>query len=232
MAWTAETGHWLQTLPGVATRAELRVGNANGKVLAKRTGDTLVTHRGLSGPGPMDLSRHVEHARRTQPGGRIRVTVGWWPETTFAEAEQRLLDAAGESPNASIRSFLRWTLPARLAEALMAEAAGVDPATELGHLKREHRRALAHALVATEVPVTGDRGFDHAEATAGGVPLDEIDPKTFQSRRCPGLHLAGEVLDVDGRIGGYNFQWAWASGYVAGTSAAEVARNAATRSSQ
>ena len=220
VAWTAEPGHWLQTLPGVALRAEVRVANANGKVLARQVGDTLVTHQGLSGPAPMDLSRHVEHARRAEPGGRLKVTVGWWPETTFDQAEKRLLEAAAQSPNAGLRSFLKWTLPVRLAEALLAGPVGVDPATELGHLKREHRRALAHALVATEVPVNGDRGFDHAEATAGGVPLDEVDPRTFQSRRTPGLFLAGEVLDVDGRIGGYNFQWAWASGFLAGTSAA------------
>lgn len=223
VAWTAEPGHWLQQLPGVALPAEVRVATANGKVLARQVGDTLVTHQGLSGPAPMDLSRHIEHARRTEPGGRVRVTVGWWPETTFDQAEARLLAAAEESPNAALRSWLKWTVPARLAEALLAGPVGVDPATPLGHLKREHRRALAHALVGTEIPVSGDRGFDHAEATAGGVPLDEVDPKTFESRRCPGLFLAGEVLDVDGRIGGYNFQWAWASGHVAGRAVSPLA---------
>ena len=66
------------------------------------------------------------------------------------------------------------------------------------------------------LPVTGDRGFTHAEVTAGGVPLAEIQLATMASRIVPGLHLCGEICDVDGRIGGYNFQWAWASGYVAG----------------
>jgi predicted flavoprotein YhiN len=68
----------------------------------------------------------------------------------------------------------------------------------------------------------GDRGFTVAEATAGGVPLAEVRLETMESRVCPGLHLAGEVLDVDGRIGGFNFQWAWASGFVAGSSAARA----------
>jgi predicted flavoprotein YhiN len=67
--------------------------------------------------------------------------------------------------------------------------------------------------------VTGDRGFTVAEATAGGVPLAEVNLKTMESRCYPGLYLAGELLDVDGRIGGFNFQWAWASGFVAGTAA-------------
>jgi predicted flavoprotein YhiN len=72
------------------------------------------------------------------------------------------------------------------------------------------------ALVEMELPVTGSRGFAHAEVTAGGVPLRELDLDTMASRVCPGLSVCGEICDVDGRIGGYNFQWAWASGSVAG----------------
>jgi len=71
------------------------------------------------------------------------------------------------------------------------------------------------------LPITGDRGFAHAEVTAGGVPLTEVDVKTMESRLCPGLHLVGEILDADGRIGGFNFQWAWATGHIAGTAAAK-----------
>jgi predicted flavoprotein YhiN len=74
------------------------------------------------------------------------------------------------------------------------------------------------------VPITGDRGYTYAEVTAGGVPLSEVHLDTMESRVCPGLHLCGEILDVDGRIGGFNFQWAWASGYVAGRGAARARR--------
>ena len=81
---------------------------------------------------------------------------------------------------------------------------------------------LAKTARAYRLPVTGDRGFTHAEVTAGGVPLSETRLETMESRRCPGLHLVGEILDVDGRIGGFNFQWAWASGFVAGTAIGEV----------
>ena len=76
-------------------------------------------------------------------------------------------------------------------------------------------------MCASVLPVTGTRGWNHAEATAGGVPLSEVNLKTMESRICPGLYFCGEMLDVDGRIGGYNFQWAWASGFVAGTAAAQ-----------
>ena len=90
-------------------------------------------------------------------------------------------------------------------------------------LRRQERRRLLGVLFDLPLPVTGDRGFTHAEATAGGVPLDEIDIKTMASRRCPGLYLCGEILDVDGRIGGFSFQWAWATGHIAGASASAAA---------
>ncbi len=80
------------------------------------------------------------------------------------------------------------------------------------------------------VPVVGDRGFGHAEVTAGGVPLREIDLSSMESRVCTGLHLVGEICDVDGRIGGYNFQWAWASGFTAGTGIATALAGTASSS--
>ncbi len=85
----------------------------------------------------------------------------------------------------------------------------------MAHLTRERRHALVHALLDTALPVRGSRGFAYAEVTAGGVPLEEVDPATMESRVCPGLHLTGEILDVDGRLGGFNFQWAWSSAWVA-----------------
>jgi len=92
---------------------------------------------------------------------------------------------------------------------------GLEAPTSLTEFSRPSRRRLTHALVEWPVSVTGSRGYNYAEATAGGVALDEIDPATMASRRCQGLYLVGEMLDVDGRIGGFNFQWAWASARVA-----------------
>jgi predicted flavoprotein YhiN len=93
-----------------------------------------------------------------------------------------------------------------------------------GDLPRDARRRLVELLTAMPLEATGDRGFTVAEATAGGVPLSEVRLDTMESRICPGLHLAGEVLDVDGRIGGFNFQWAWSSGFLAGAAAARLGR--------
>jgi predicted flavoprotein YhiN len=123
-----------------------------------------------------------------------------------------LLEGRGRGTLAILREHLPDRLARRLCE--LADA----PTT--GDLTREARKRLVTLLTGTPLAVTGDRGFTLAEATAGGVPLSEVRLDTMESRLCPGLHFAGEVLDVDGRIGGFNFQWAWASGFLAGTAAA------------
>ena len=87
-------------------------------------------------------------------------------------------------------------------------------------MRREERRALAHAVCECELPVTGVMGHRKAEVTAGGVPIEEVDPRTMESRLAPGLCLAGEILDVDGKPGGSNLQWAWSTGWVAGKATA------------
>jgi predicted flavoprotein YhiN len=99
----------------------------------------------------------------------------------------------------------------------------VDPATRLAQVPRESRARLLDLLLARPLRVTGTLGYEKAEATAGGVPLAEVDPSTLESRRCPGLYLCGEILDVEGRLGGFNFQWAWSSGTVVGRAAARGA---------
>jgi hypothetical protein len=115
-------------------------------------------------------------------------------------------------------AFLRERVPERLARALV-EHARIEPTTSLRQLTRDQRKALASAVCALPLSIEGDRGFTYAEVTMGGVPLSEVRLDTMESRVCPGLYLAGEILDVDGRIGGFNFQWAWSSGFVAGCGA-------------
>jgi predicted flavoprotein YhiN len=117
---------------------------------------------------------------------------------------------------------LATRLPAAVADAWIA-AAGVPTDVTLAHVSRERRRRLVHALLESPLAVSDSRGYSYAEVTAGGVPLDEIDSATMQSRVCDGLYLVGEILDVDGRLGGFNFQWAWSSAWVA---AQAIARGA------
>jgi predicted Rossmann fold flavoprotein len=211
------SGHWLTALSGTSVEAELSVETAAGRRLHRDRGSLLFTHFGLSGPLAMDVSRHWIAARNVD--GDVRLRASLLPDETFERLEAALMAEAAERPRASPLSFVaRRGLPDRLAAAVVAEA-GVGAETLLTQLKKDERRRLVRALIALHLPVIRDRGFDYAEVTAGGVPLGEVDLATMESRVCPGLFLCGEILDVDGRIGGYNFQWAWASGKLAGEGA-------------
>ncbi len=208
-------GHWISALSGLTVQAELTLRSGTGKRLCAFADSTLCTHFGLSGPSVLNISRHWTMARFDDPGTRLELC--WTPGTDLEALDRMLVDAKGTS----VGAVLRERLPDRLVRAL-CDAAGVDHAATPQQLGRDRRRALAQLATATPLPVTGDRGYTFAEATAGGVPLAEVRLETMESRIVPGLHLAGEVLDVDGRIGGFNFQWAWSSGYVAGCSAAQA----------
>jgi len=202
-------GGFVRTLSGLTLPTRVTLRSGTGKALRAFTGSTLCTHFGISGPPVLDISRYWLHARLDDPAPFL--CVAWLPDVEEAEL-QETLGAKGGIP---VGAALRLLLPERLADALCREA-GVDRGISFHRLGREARRTLTQTVCAYRLPVTGDRGFTHAEVTAGGVPLAETRLDTLESRVCPGLHLVGEILDVDGRIGGFNFQWAWASGFVAG----------------
>jgi predicted Rossmann fold flavoprotein len=209
---TLPKGHFITRLSGLAVDTALNVISTKGKKLASFSGSTLCTHFGLTGPTILDISRYYIEARSRDPG--VRLVVNWLPRVTTETLEGGLV-ALGKR---SITGCLERLLPDRLANALCV-AAGVDSKTPGHQLRREDRRRLALAVTRMTLPITGDRGFNYAEVTAGGVPLSEIHLDSMESRVCPGLYLCGEICDVDGRVGGFNFQWAWASGYTAGMSA-------------
>jgi len=204
--------HFIRDLSGLSLPTTLELRSSTSKRLLTITGPTLCTHFGLSGPAVLDISRYYLHRAAEDPGAHL--IINWLPGETFDSLDSELQTLAKATPI----SYLRKRLPERLALALCAQAA-VDPQTQGASLARDPRRALARALLESPLPITGSRGFSHAEVTAGGVPLAELHLDTLESRLCPGLHLVGEICDVDGRIGGFNFQWAWASGFVAGTAA-------------
>ena len=135
-------------------------------------------------------------------------------QKSFAEIEAQWTHDGRERSRASVQSTLSKQMPASAAAAVL-EALQISGDTPLAHFSRDDRRRLVHALVEWPLPVTGTRGYNFAEATAGGVALTEINPATMESRVVKGLYLVGEMLDVDGRIGGFNFQWAWSSARVA-----------------
>lgn len=214
---TLPRDHWITALSGVAVDAALDLRAGTGKRLQRFENALLCTHFGISGPLALDMSRYYLDARADDPAAAL--TVHWIPALT-AEQIDSALQAQGK---ASPLRYLTAHLPERLARAVCVQA-GIEPTAPASALTREQRRALVTLVMATPLPITGDRGFTYAEVTAGGVPVDELHLKTLESRVCAGLHLCGEICDVDGRIGGYNFQWAWSSGYVAGISAVEALR--------
>jgi predicted Rossmann fold flavoprotein len=209
-------GDFQRTLSGVSHPVELTVG-AEGRAPVRISGSLLWTHFGVSGPAVLDASRFWCRARLE--GRDATISACLLPGDDFEKVEKGILSAAAERPRLQIQNVLSERLPASVARAVLGEL-GLQGETPAGQLTRDDRRRLVHALVEWPLPVTGSRGYSFAEVTAGGIPLEEVDPTTMASRHCPGLYLVGEILDVDGRIGGFNFQWAWSTGWVAGAAVA------------
>lgn len=200
-------------LSGVTHRVELTIWIED-VVHIRFAGSMVWTHFGVSGPVALNASRHIERA--VAEGKSARVTIAVVPGWTFDRIEAHLIEIGRSHPKRTLATSLAALMPAAAA-GVWLEALELSPHQALSQLPRAVRRRLAHAVEEWEIPVAGTRGYTYAEATAGGIDLSEIDPSSMQSRVCPGLYLVGEVLDVDGRLGGFNFQWAWASARVAGT---------------
>jgi predicted Rossmann fold flavoprotein len=219
---------------GVAQDVELTVW-IDGAAGTRLTGALLWTHFGVSGPVALDASRHWHRA--ALDGRAVSITANFcvtkkgsgvdpfFVVATFEQTDEQWTMLTASRPKMSVLHALATRVPASLAAAMVA-VLDVDGRVELAHLSREDRRRLVHGLVTWPLPVTGSRGYNYAEVTAGGVALGEVDPSTLESRLCPGLFFVGEILDVDGRLGGFNFQWAWSSGRVAGAALAARHMNA------
>lgn len=195
-------------LSGVSLNVRLRARTSTSNKVIETSGGFLFTHRGYSGPSVLDIS----HAATRDKKAVIRVQ---WSFVSAADWEARLTDSAG-----LVSSVVAMHLPQRLAETLLHEC-GVPLSRRVHELRRAERVRLIDALTTYVLPWTGDEGFKKAEVTGGGVALDEVNPQTLESRRCPGLFLCGEMLDAFGPIGGHNFAWAWATGRLAGRGAAQ-----------
>ncbi len=204
---TLHKDHFLCQLRGITLPAQFDLWSSSQKRLQTFANSTLLTHFGLSGPAVLDMSRYYLAAKAADT--QTTLTVNWIPRMTPEQFDQALLSLGKKQPI----SLLRAHLPERMARALL-EQSGISD----GPLTRVLRKKLVSLVTRYPLPLSGDRGYNYAEVTAGGVPLTEINLKTMESRICPNLFFAGEICNVDGRIGGFNFQWAWSSGYVAGIS--------------
>jgi predicted Rossmann fold flavoprotein len=198
-------------LSGLSLRVRLR---AKGPGRTTETeGGFLFTHRGYSGPAVLDISHVCVRSAKEDIERRATVRVCWAALT--ADDWDTLLRTGDKG----VASTLAGVVPERLGLFLMAEA-GVPRDRRTSALKRSERVALVERLTAYVLPWTGHEGYKKAEVTGGGIALDEVDPRTLESRRHRGLHLCGEMLDAFGPIGGHNFAWAWSTGRTAGLGAA------------
>ena len=202
-------------LSGVSQEVELTT-RVDGLVVDRRRGSLLWTHFGVSGPVVMDASRFWTGARGAK--ARVEMRCNVLPDMNREEAERWLKARIAEQPKRALAKLISGHAPDRFA-AVLCRFLGVDPSMPSGQVTREQRQALLQGLIGLLLPIERDRGWNYAEVTAGGVPLNEINFRTMESHKAPGLYLIGEMLDCDGRIGGFNFQWAWATGYLAGRSA-------------
>ena len=213
-------------LAGVSHRAALTL-RADGAAVIQLAGALLWTHFGASGPVVLNMSRHWLRAQR-DGCANVELLLSVCPGETFESLDTWWLEQARTRPRAQASTLLSTLVPAAVALAFL-NASGVAPEATLAHVAKDDRRRVIRLLTALPLDVRDSRGYDHAEVTAGGVMLDEIDPATMESRVCPGLYLVGEILDVDGRLGGFNFQWAWASAWVASRAIARPIASAVTR---
>jgi predicted Rossmann fold flavoprotein len=185
----------------------------------KTDGPILVTHWGLSGPAILKLSAWGARGF-AEAGYQFPIQVNWVPPHTRDTLLKELAVVRDQNARKQLTTFSPVAMPQRLWERFVA-AAGITATTPWAHVSNPALQALATQLTAASFTVDGKSLFKDEFVTCGGVKLAEVDFKTMESRLCPGLYFAGEVLDVDGVTGGFNFQNAWTTGWLAGQAAAE-----------
>ena len=186
------------------------------KEVASDRGELQLTEYGVSGIPVFQISRNVALYEKKQPV----VSLNFLPDFSDKQLFYYLLQRAVNQSWKTMEQFLIGMFPKKLAHGLLRKA-GLSVMTKAEACSASAWKGLAELIMDYRVPITGTKGFEHAQVTAGGVDTEEIHGKTLESKLMKHLYFAGELLDVDGICGGYNLQWAWASGHVAGIHAAE-----------
>jgi predicted Rossmann fold flavoprotein len=223
---------WTKSLQGLAwpnaavTLSEIQSGPAakKKKPLCVERAEILFTHFGISGPVILDVSNTFVASKLR----RARLLVDFFPTQSAEQLDLQLLERFKQTPHRGVARALDGLLPNRLLEYLESSL-GEEGQCPVNRLPKTARLKLLNQLKQMQLTVTGTRGIEFGEVTAGGITFDEIDPATLQSKLAPGLFFAGEILDVAGRCGGFNLQAAFSMGYLAGTSAARHAAQVAAQ---
>ncbi len=195
-----DAAEWAPFVALAGVSLEVEIASGSGKQRGRFVEDLLFTHRGLSGPAVLQASSYWQAGETLQ--------IAFAPGTDWHQTLAR----AKASSRRQLGNELAIHLPQRLAQAWLARG-GLPAERPLPEVADKPLRQLAESLAAWRIAPNGTEGWKKAEVMAGGVDTREIDSKTLESKRAPGLHFIGEVVDVTGWLGGYNFQWAWASGY-------------------
>jgi len=204
-------GHWIRTLPGT-TLPDVLLSGPGRKI--QSSGPLLITHWGISGPAALRLSAFG--AREwSDLQYHLTLEVNWLPEWTDDQLRKWLQGQRKTAPAKLVRNSSPDLLPQRFWESFLSQPGGISPSTNWSQLSREQIHWMVETLRRGELPVAGKSMNKEEFVTCGGVDLREVDFSTMQSRLHPGLHFAGEVLDVDGVTGGFNFQAAWTTGWIA-----------------
>jgi predicted Rossmann fold flavoprotein len=184
------------------------------KTPLEQTGAFLITHWGVSGPAVLKLSAWAARVLHDQQY-QAQLIINWLPAYNPEVLRQQLMAVKGQLPQRSIASSCPFPVPKRLWQKLV-NYLGVSDGQKWAELSKKTLNQLVEELTQGTYAIQGKGVFKEEFVTCGGVPLAEVDFKTMESKICPGLYLAGEVLDIDGVTGGFNFQSAWTTGYLAG----------------
>lgn len=190
------------------------------RMIREEYGEILFTDYGLSGPPILQLSGYVSRAFASGPKSRIFVLLDFLPRITYEETLEILKTRAASFPERTLEDYLAGMFHKRLALGLLKKASDKPMSCKVSELSGREIKALADACKSLKISVTGTMPFANAQTTAGGISTADFNPATMESNKCGGLYACGEVLDIDGDCGGYNLQWAWSSGHLAGLSAA------------
>ncbi|MEX0938813.1 MAG: NAD(P)/FAD-dependent oxidoreductase [Pirellulales bacterium] len=221
---------WVRSLQGVAVadaivqvvdpatesigRGNNRRAKKSGGALIERRGSILFTHFGLSGPAVMDVSRAVTASAAPE---KLTLVIDLCPSQTAEELDSILRRMSETEGGKLVVTQIAQQVPRRLADAIVIHA-GAPEGRRAAELSKTERRAIVQQIKEQQIAIRGSLGFKKAEVTAGGVALEEVDSRTMQSKLVPNLFIAGEILNLDGFIGGYNFQAAFSTGWLAGSS--------------
>jgi len=229
--WTKKMGHaltpihaalvpietvesWTKDIQGLKVEGTAKI-VVNGKVLDQKHGDILFTHYGLSGPAIMGLSRTIAPLLEKS---KVFIKIDIIPEESDSSLDEKIKKIFSLNGVKSVKNALAGIVPANLVLTILKNLS-INPDKKSAEISRNDRQAIIECLKSLTLTVKNIRPLKEAQITSGGILSSEIDPKTMRSKIIPELYFAGEIIDVDGDSGGFNLQWAWSSGHLAGKSA-------------